>query len=690
MLGFKEYALLTFDHSFTERIRNHFLKYIGSNLPLYLQDPAFLQKLTDKSGKKDEGIEYFIDQINEAGTIYFNLYNKFKGAKGIGSQINYYRLAAYYTKLNGLTYTKTQGESLIVEADSAIKEIFAEKLYDYLLAISTAKTYEKKETNRDIIQKTFVPDSSLIKQTLTDFAKNLPIPSPINSLLYDNTTTTFEGRLFTVAHYKCAHQVAGHQYNYYCKGHSGYQPAAYAKATGWTKTERLKKLVELYKQDNNIENTQFPDSDGFPYKYNSFKSNNLGWGKENQFYIDRFMPVKPGVTQMLYGKGLPTTNETTFTSLLSAGTYVEFFFKFNFDELAGHLTGAAYEKGISNIFHDGSHGYLFRDFVSSISKTDFSLPAGKGKYNARLYYSLEKFSRLIRDIYLYVSRETWPNTDPELGYSLPTEWEIDKAFENTKIEFGARLIVSTPNLSEETNSDKIMSVYKQFPEKYESSFDSENYADGSQNLVGVTAAGDKLLKDAKKYSEFHSAWKNKTFIYNFLSHIPKEDADDDGSSLKKDAVIKEHLDDLGVSTVYCFPIAEKSVELTNEDKKEFLLDFYAGIPRYNLHHLGLGDPHAGMIDVDFSLDQAVVGKYSKSILDNLFDDAFVDNFVSSILFGKQDTLSVEQYENAAKSAGEPLFIENSPDRNSWIAECNKTDDKIDQNLITLIDSIEGF
>jgi len=147
---------------------------------------------------------------------------------------------------------------------------------------------------------------------------------------------------------------------------------------------------------------------------------------------------------------------------------------------------------------------------------------------------------------------------------------------------------------------------------------------------------------------------------------------------------------LGVSTVYCFPIAEKSVELTNEDKKEFLLDFYAGIPRYNLHHLGLGDPHAGMIDVDFSLDQAVVGKYSKSILDNLFDDAFVDNFVSSILFGKQDTLSVEQYEKAAQSVGEPLFIENSPDRNSWIAECNKTDDKIDQNLITLIDSIEGF
>jgi hypothetical protein len=671
MLGFKEYALLTFDHSFTERIRNHFLKYIGSNLPLYLQDPAFLQKLTDKSGKKDKGIKYFIGQINEAGTIYFNLYNKFKGQQGIGSQINYYRLAAYYTKLNGLTYTKTQGESLIVEADSAIKEIFAEKLYDYLLAISTAKTYEKKETNRDIIQKTFVPDSSPIPQTLNDAMEGSPIPPPIKSLLYDNTTTTFEGRLFTVAHYDCKHTGAGS--SWLCKGHSNWQSEAYAKSTGWTKTVRLKKLVELYKQDNNIENTQFPDSDGFPYKYNSFQS--YGdypgdrWGKENQFYIDRWpgSDVCKSIGTPGCGKGLPTTNETTFTSLLSAGTYVEFFFKFNFDELAGHLTGAAYEKGISNIFdHEGSHGHLFGDFVSSISKTDFSLPAGKGKYNARLYYSLEKFSRLIRDIYLYVSRETWPNTDPELGYSLPTEGEIDKAFENTKIEFGARLIVSTPNLSEETNSDKIMSVNKYF------------------------ASGDELLKDAEKYSEFYSAWKNKTFIYNFFSHVPKEDDGDDGSSSPKDAVIKDNPDNLGVSTVYCFPIAEKSVELTNEDKKEFLLDFYAGIPRWKMPGLETGDPHAGMIDVDFSLDQAVVGKYSKSILDNLFDDAFVDNFVSSILFGKQDTLSVEQYEKAAQSVGEPLFIENSPDRNSWIAECNKTDDKIDQNLITLIDSIEGF
>ena len=694
MLGFKEYALLTFDHSFTERIRNHFLKYVGSDLPLYLQDPVFLQKLTDKGGKKDKGIKYFIDQINEAGTIYFNLYNKFKGPQGIGSQINYYRLAAYYTKLNGLTYTKTQGGSLIVEADNAIKEIFAEKLYDYLLAISTAKTYEEKElTAKDIIKKTFVPDSSLIKQTKTyGGIEKDPIPSPTKSLLYDNATTTFEGRLFTVAHYECAAEVATPLYLQGCAGHSSdlCKGAFGCTEQQKTKTARLKKLVELYKQNDNIENTQFPDSDGFPYSLNSFKSNNLGLYKENQFYIDRFMPVEPGVTQMWYGKGLPTTNETTFMSLLSAGAHVEFFFKFNFDELAGHLTGAgAYEKGISNIFHK-HHGYPLVDFVSSISTTDFSSPAGKGKYNAGLYYSLEKFSRLIRDIYLYVSRESWPTT-PELMNNLPTEWEIDKAFESTKIEFGARLIVSTPNLSEETNSDKIMSVYKQFPEKYESSFDSENYADGSQNH-GVTEASDKLLKDAEKYSEFDSAWKNKTFIYNFLSYIPKEQeykiSHDDGwgGSSLKDAT--QALNDLGVSTVYCFPIAEKSVELTKGNKKEFLLDFYAGIPRYMPP--GIGADRAGMRDVDFSLDQAVVGKYSKFILDNLFDDALVDNFVNSILFGKQTSLSVEQYKSAAQLAGEPLFIENSKDRNSWITECNKTDDKIDQNLITLIDSIEGF
>ena len=110
MLGFKEYALLTFDHSFTERIRNHFLKYVGPDLFLYNLDTKFLESLTDLDGDKTKAVEYFIGQIDTVGTIYNKLYNGFLGPNGIQNKESYYRLAAYYTKLNGLTSKPTQGK----------------------------------------------------------------------------------------------------------------------------------------------------------------------------------------------------------------------------------------------------------------------------------------------------------------------------------------------------------------------------------------------------------------------------------------------------------------------------------------------------------------------------------------------------------------------------------------------------
>ena len=697
MLGFKEYALLTFNYSFIERTRNHFLKYIGPDLLLYIQDRAFLLGLTDKNGDKTKGIEYFIEEINKASSIYSELYSSFRGSAGIGLKLKYYRLAAYYTKLSGLTLNGIQNKDLAVESDNAIKEIFAEKLYDYLLAIhATSGAGSAVDDAKSAIKKTFVPD--LITP---DSKTGSNLTTPNSSLLYENSTTTFEGRLFTVKEYTCLGTNIVDDWPYIqrcgtisagtvdmhtsdkCFGLAGCTPAQKGKIA------RLKKLVALYKQNNNIEDTSFPNSDGFPYKISSFKSSNLGDYKENQFF--------PGVS-------LPTTKETTFLELFSRGTYVEYFFKFDFDELVSNMmTNQNYEKGITNIFH---------------------------KYTAVPYYSLEKFSQLIRLIYLWASKETAPSIN-----KTPSQFEIDKAFEKTKIEFGARLVLSTPNLLNETNSDKIHPVYSL--DTYESTFDSSKWADGSANH-GIASAYDKILTKAITFSKsesppLQSAWQNKTFIYNFLQKKEKlagsfhwDKAAKGGVSIpaknEYNKVTKEYevyLDDIDVIPVYSFPLAESTIKLTNSDKKEFLLDFYDGT-----HRVG-GIPNVsldqqGMQIVNFSLDQAVVGKYSQTILDNLFEDKTVKQFFNSTLVGrkhlnmadpeayKQMILSAPTSEEVESSTpgsdekkvvstpfkpGDPRLLslfKNTTEQKAFIISCDSTDDKIDQNLITVVDSIEGL
>ena len=100
----------------------------------------------------------------------------------------------------------------------------------------------------------------------------------------------------------------------------------------------------------------------------------------------------------------------------------------------------------------------------------------------------------------------------------------------------------------------------------------------------------------------------------------------------------------------------------------------------------------GMPHVDFSLDQAVVGKYSESILDFLFEDEFVKKFFSSSLIGQKfiGLDDPEVYKGIIEKQDVPFFDINSDLGKAYIFECNKTDNKIDQNLITLIDSIEGY
>ena len=163
MLGFKQYAILTFQVTFAERSRNHFLKHVGPDLFLYSQDRKFLAGLTDQGGKKDKGIKFFIDQIDKADSIYNKLYNKFIGSDGLGDKIKYYRIAAYYLKLNNLTLNPLKKKDVFAESNEAIKEIFAEQLYDYVLRINDVQpALIKKEgavgSIKSSIKKTFVQE----------------------------------------------------------------------------------------------------------------------------------------------------------------------------------------------------------------------------------------------------------------------------------------------------------------------------------------------------------------------------------------------------------------------------------------------------------------------------------------------------------------------------------------------------
>ena len=722
MLGFKEYALLTFDYCFAERTRNHFLKYIGPDLFLYLYDRSFLLSLTDKEDCSRKGTEYFIGEINKAGSIYNELYNKFRSSAGIAKKIKYYRLAAFYLKLNGLALNKVQSTNATTESDNAIKEIFAEKLYDYLLAInSSATSGGGGPTSKTGIKKTFVPDHVILDHK----ADKSPIYAPGDSLLYENNTTTFEGRMFTVKTYKCDWDPAAlgfpAGYKSFCGDHSPdhlwKNPATDLleySAEQMAKFQRLEDMVKLYKQNDNIEKTVFPNSDGFPYKYLSFISNNLGKWKENQFRIDRHESPVTGITKFPsdYATGLPTTKETTFLKLFSEGAYVEYFFKFDFDELINNMaSNEAYKQTLYELFNSKNYAsYKLLSLAQAISP-EAPLSSPSEKYNSVLYHSLDSFSRIVKQIYFRVPRESWAMAQHHVAFpptSLPTSTEIDEAFRKTKIEFGARLVISTPNLPNETNSDKIGPVYSL--DTYESKFDSDKLTDGGANH-GITDAHDKILTDVLTFSKSdppppQSAWQNKTFIYNFLQKkeklagsFSKKDYSGDLSWATKRKYNKEtqqyevYLDDITVIPAYSFPIAESAIELTSADKKEFLYDFYVGIPRYDTWQ----KTSVEMQGLDFSLDQAVVGKYSQTILDDLFENKTVKQFIGSALVGQSYAEKPEVYKkailNAPTSSNLSLF-EDANDTNkehqSFITSCDNVDNIIDQNLITLVDSIEGF
>ena len=730
MLGFKQYAILTFHVSLTERIRNHFLKYIGPDIFLYLQDKNFLEALTDQSGKKDKGIKFFIGQVDEAGSIYNKLYNKFIGSEGLGDKIKYYRIAGYYLKLNNLTLNPLKKKGVLAESNEAIKEIFAEQLYDYMVRINDAREADIKKIDiigsiKSSIKKTFVPEFKRFRFnkgqrmiTATEgpfkgktFWQDWAGETKPDSLLYDNDAITFEGKVFTVKWHPCSskdvHGDKGATLAYLCKGHT---------TDGVAKHDRLKMLEALYKSNDNIEKVDFgPDAGGFPWTLASFNTTTpvkvtgtkcggydivgdcTHWldiktalkdpKLENQFQIIKHSWFSQEAGKHLFWKrfGPETTKLTTYTKLLSEGAYVEYFFRFDLQELVDNLAqiiGDGKDLQDSLMGKGWASTTLYNE-VASIAKTS---PGGvAGKYDATSYYSLVKFANFIGEFYGMADPKKETDNYGNLRI-IPSEAHIDEAFEQTKIEFGARLVVSTPNLPYETNSSKI-----NFP-PYDKVYPTDLHP-GQKTLdpayVPLTFAAMKYA--GSEDSAPRSAWKNKTYIYTLLDKTPHPDSPAPPQYWHRDWTTLDKTKSAWYyypTSVFSFPIGEEAVELTNVDKIRFLKDFYSGSTA--LRHISM---IAHQHTIRFPIDQFVIGKYSQTILDGLFEKGLVKQYFESEVVGKKYVqLTQDVYKKVVDTtpvADLPLFIEGTSERKTFVEECDKTDDKTDQNLITLVNSIEG-
>jgi len=215
------------------------------------------------------------------------------------------------------------------------------------------------------------------------------------------------------------------------------------------------------------------------------------------------------------------------------------------------------------------------------------------------------------------------------------------------LKFGARFVVNAPFLNNfTTNNTKPIDT-------------NASYND----FQAVIAA-------ASSYSEknFKSAYDNKTFVYNLIERITPS-----GNEASQ------------VSQFETFPLAEYEISLPNENVQgSTVLSILA-----KLDITPSSDPSYIRYFYDNIVDEEIVAKFSKEVLDGLFNIQLVQDYATSNVnsLGAVAATSIEDPEAYAALTKDTLL---STKDNNFIQEASKMDDIIDQNLITLIDSLEGF
>jgi len=344
-----------------------------------------------------------------------------------------------------------------------------------------------------------------------------------------------------------------------------------------------------------------------------------------------------------------TTKETKYTDLLEKnGAYVEFYFKFD------------------NVFREGTKVQAF----------GVNQPIS-------LLYSNEDKNNLPQDVNYYSFRETLayclylksamtPINSSKPAYTSPTDLSPHINF-----KLGARLVINAPNF-ESFISNEIVS---------KNNFYSTNYNEevsgpfsGFETPKQLEPNIYKLVADYNSYAKNNnnkSAAKNKTFVCNFIDQ-------EQGDARVVDGAKNAYLAPVFITWLQNFysitktnsiVLGEYNIGLSEDETKNILEKIKGADAKLNY--------------IDFIIDNEIISKYYEQVLNELFKIQIVNEYFLSKT-NSLEAISAVSLENDEiyNEATKGTILSSGSIPEEFINEANKMDDIIDQNLITLINSIE--
>lgn len=328
-----------------------------------------------------------------------------------------------------------------------------------------------------------------------------------------------------------------------------------------------------------------------------------------------------------------TTKETNHSILLDAGAYIEYYFKFDYSLLLKYKPYATPDgNGLTEYYKWG--------------------------LNKKNYYSFREITLLLSILRIIIDQH---NFNPSNKSLLSKEEILDKL----NLKFGARLVVKAPFL------DNFISKKIKFGNTnklYESSLKVNTPSTGP-----LSANIHSLIEDTEEYASknIKSCYKNKTFVYNLIEQDFTSSGDLNGNA------------SCSVEQYETFPLAEYEISLSEEQVSSILVSSQANTTS------GAGWAATWRSSYDFLVDKQIIFPYSKEILDELFNIQIVkEYFLSKTNSLEKITSAAISNEEFYKEATKDTILSSETTPKGFIDKANKMDDIIDQNLITLINSIE--
>ena len=631
MLNFKEYTLTSFKNLFQERFKNHFLKKAGKDIFKFQYDAGFLGLLSE-NGDNSKAVEYFVNLIDN-DNLYTNLFNSFLSQPDTPQKTkNYYLFAAHYMKKNNYPKGLSDIDDTLTKQQNAIiglKEVFANELYEHLVILNKGDKSEGKISLDDIkktITKTFVIDSR-VKQEITRF--NLAY---YFYAYFNNSQTKNFGDVATVDPIPANRDVLFNGIN--------------------LDTVNAAPLFTL-------------DRKSLLYNNVALKFQNRIFNKQQ--YLENKKNAAAGSLKVVEENNtayLSTTQQAKYTDLLEKnGAYIEFYFRYNniFDKKETNVIGFDTGQPIS---------------IPYSNEDKNNLPQDVNYYSFRemLSYCLYLKSALIPALDKNGNVVQAPFTSP--AFLSP----------NLNISFGARLVVNSPNLEQLIQGE----IAPKGSEIY-STYNKLSPGQGEVNMAAVTPKEldpnpFDLVEAAKSYAaknNINSTSKNKTFVSNFL---------DQTTGNKKQLLFNVMGANMNpffkglktwyekfysVSNLNSVVLGEFEIKLSKAQVENFLQIIKGPV---NINEFEY---------VDYIIDEEIIQKYYDDVIDGLVGQGVVNKYLTSEL---NSLSSVGSFytgnDDAYKITTKGTILEGEND--ALKEEAGKMDDIIDQNLITLIDSVEAF